>query len=536
VCFLMNADATTSYCVIGSGPAGISAAMALVCMGHRVTMLDAGTRLETEKATIVSRLSRSKPGYWQRDDLAALRQGMSGGVKGIPLKRAYGSEYPFAPCDQNFQIDAEGTDILPSFAQGGLSSVWGAGVLPFHPDDISDWPFSPSDLDAHYRAVFSFVPCSAKRDGLEDLFPLYCNTSEGMVPSRQASRFLVDAARARERLRKRGVAIGQSRLAVSAAACERCGLCLYGCPYGLIYNSASTLSDLCKSPRFDYRPDFVVEELSESAGSVDIRGRERRGGQPRTHTANRVLLAAGVIPSASILLRSMGCYGGSLQVQDSPYFLIPLLRFRGVTGQENESLHTMAQAYILIRDERISASFVHLSVYTYNDLMVPALRAAGGVLGRTAGPVWRALAARMLICGGYLHSRHSAGFQMSIERSATGGVLVRLRGKKPTEQLKPIVAKIGAKLNKEAASLRTVALAPMVQYSNPGRGYHAGGSFPMSRERKQWTSDVEGRPFGFERVHLVDASSLPTIPATTITLGVMANAHRIATLAGRRAD
>jgi hypothetical protein len=30
------------------------------------------------------------------------------------------------------------------------------------------------------------------------------------------------------------------------------------------------------------------------------------------------------------------------------------------------------------------------------------------------------------------------------------------------------------------------------------------------------------------RVHLVDASVLPSVPATTITLGVMANAHRIA--------
>jgi len=106
-----------------------------------------------------------------------------------------------------------------------------------------------------------------------------------------------------------------------------------------------------------------------------------------------VLLAAGVIPSAAILLRSMGCYGKSLQVQDSPYFLIPLVRFRGAAGQEHESMHTMAQAYILIRDERISPSFVHLSVYTYNDLLVPALRAAGGVLARTAGPMWRALAA-----------------------------------------------------------------------------------------------------------------------------------------------
>jgi choline dehydrogenase-like flavoprotein len=43
--------------------------------------------------------------------------------------------------------------------------------------------------------------------------------------------------------------------------------------------------------------------------------------------------------------------------------------------------------------------------------------------------------------------------------------------------------------------------------------------------------DVLGRPHGFTRVHVVDASVFPSLPATTITLSVMANAHRIASAA-----
>ena len=45
-------------------------------------------------------------------------------------------------------------------------------------------------------------------------------------------------------------------------------------------------------------------------------------------------------------------------------------------------------------------------------------------------------------------------------------------------------------------------------------------------------TDILGRPAGLRRVHLVDASVFPSIPATTITFSVMANAHRIATRAG----
>ena len=53
----------------------------------------------------------------------------------------------------------------------------------------------------------------------------------------------------------------------------------------------------------------------------------------------------------------------------------------------------------------------------------------------------------------------------------------------------------------------------------------------MSHRPEGFRSDTLGRPLGWERIHLVDASVFPTIPAATITYTVMANAHRIATSA-----
>jgi choline dehydrogenase-like flavoprotein len=41
-------------------------------------------------------------------------------------------------------------------------------------------------------------------------------------------------------------------------------------------------------------------------------------------------------------------------------------------------------------------------------------------------------------------------------------------------------------------------------------------------------SDVLGRVAPWRSIHLVDASVFPTVPATTFTLSIMANAHRIA--------
>jgi hypothetical protein len=67
----------------------------------------------------------------------------------------------------------------------------------------------------------------------------------------------------------------------------------------------------------------------------------------------------------------------------------------------------------------------------------------------------------------------------------------------------------------------------MLQMAEPGRSFHSGGSFPMREKPGAFESDCLGRPHGWTRVHAVDATVLPSVPATTITFSVMANAHRI---------
>jgi choline dehydrogenase-like flavoprotein len=77
-----------------------------------------------------------------------------------------------------------------------------------------------------------------------------------------------------------------------------------------------------------------------------------------------------------------------------------------------------------------------------------------------------------------------------------------------------------------------VPFTPMLQLGEPGRGFHTGGTFPMSTKPAGFESDLLGRPAQMKRLHVIDASSLPSIAGTTITYTVMANAHRIGTLAG----
>ena len=77
-------------------------------------------------------------------------------------------------------------------------------------------------------------------------------------------------------------------------------------------------------------------------------------------------------------------------------------------------------------------------------------------------------------------------------------------------------------------ALRASPIPFLTRIGLPGKSYHAGGAFPMRRDPGARESDLLGRPMGLTRVHLIDSSVFPTIPATNITLTLMANAHRIA--------
>jgi choline dehydrogenase-like flavoprotein len=73
-------------------------------------------------------------------------------------------------------------------------------------------------------------------------------------------------------------------------------------------------------------------------------------------------------------------------------------------------------------------------------------------------------------------------------------------------------------------------------WSGGAKSYHFGGSFPHASEPNAITTDRLGRLARWDRIHLIDGSVFPNIPATTFTLTVMANSHRIACEAMKLTD
>ena len=516
------------YLIVGSGPAGISLAKSLLGLSKRVTLIDPGQHLEDARKEKIVNLASVNQTEWNAEQTAFLREGMSSSASGILLKLAYGSDFPYRASNGATPMEQFAADTKPSYAQGGLSTVWGSAVMPYRQQDLDGWPIQVADLEEGYREVLKWVPLAARHDDLEKEFPLYSDRLSEMPISRQSQNLLQRLKRHKDKLNRQGVFYGGSRLAVAAnpdidsPGCVKCGLCMYGCPHQIIYSSGFTLRELARNPLFDYKPGLTVQSVTETSEMALLKAKDAAGRAVEL-TARRIFLAAGVLETASIVLRSEGRYDWPLTLRDSQYFLLPLLRSRNTPDVITENLHTLSQIFFEVFDPEVSPYTVHLQTYTYNELFRDAVRSKLGPLN-PAFPMSQFMG-RLLLFQGYLHSVHSSHLQLTLKKNGVGDYLdiVGVSNNETSIRLRKLIRKL-AKL---APMTDLLPMFPLLEVGKAGRGFHCGGTFPMSRNPQGSGTDIYGRPFGWKRIHLVDASVFPTVPATTITLTVMANAYRI---------
>ncbi len=489
-------------------------------------MLDAGLTLPQEQSRGLELLRTVEPAGWNSAPEAAfLRSGITAGAEGIPLKLAWASDFPYRTLPGATALECDGVHTQPSLARGGFSNVWGSSMLPYIDADLAKWPIRERDLAPHYKAVFEHVPLGGREDSLEDIFPLH-GAPAGLPVSRQARSLLDRLDRRRGSLAARHIFAGASRLGVRGN-CHACGLCMYGCPSGLIYSSAQSLEELRAHPNFTYSPGVYCTHVGESGGRACVGGFEIGSGAAFQTAASRVFLAGGVIGTTAILLRSLNAYSQPVTLADSQYFLQPAITLSGAGAVTTEHLHTLAQAFIEIMDPAVSPFTVHFQLYTYNELYAQAVAASAGPLAPLVPK--NLLLSRLLLLQGYLHSDESPSMTCQLERSGPAGTLRISRRDNPATSA--TIRRAVNKLLGVSAITGLVPLPPLLRPGQPGRGFHSGGSFPMSGSPSGFASDVLGRPAGFARIHAVDSSVFPSVPATTITLTAMANAHRIGALA-----
>jgi hypothetical protein len=230
------------------------------------------------------------------------------------------------------------------------------------------------------------------------------------------------------------------------------------------------------------------------------------------------------------VLGSLGRAGETVKAQESAQFTLPLLSGRSAGDPRQEQDFTLNQFNMVIDadDDGLNVSQIHF--YTYNPAFEPALPA---VLRRPslARPLGQLLA-RLTVAIGYLPSWRSPSLELRATPAGAGDDLPQLtiRRNDVAWGRDPMLRAILWRLTRAGRRLDLWPILPGLMVAIGAKSYHVGSTFPHSDRGRGWpSSDRLGRVGPWDRIHLVDAAVFPNVPATTFTLTVMANAHRIAT-------
>jgi len=517
-----------TYIVIGSGPSGVSCATALIKKKVKVIMIDTGYKLEKDIKSNVTKLYNLKPSDLIKSKIKSKDKEYH---KGIPLKKIFGSNFiykipkPFK-YKKNINIG-----LKPSFAMGGFSNIWGAAIMPYNKNDIDDWPISIKKLQKYYKEVVKIFDISGQKDNLSNSFPLFKNKLINLKFNKQGEDIYNFLKKNEKILKKKGFLFGKSRLAFNKSpyshpdGCIYCGMCLTGCPKKIIYSSESTLFELKKNKNFKYISGFTITNLKEEKTYVKIFCYNINSKKKFLFNASKVFVGAGVLQTTSIIANTLKMRKTTFKINDSGLFYLPLIIKKSYPDVQNEYVNTLSQIFFEIFDKKISKRFIHGQLYLYNSLYKKELAKYLFPIKFFFPKFFNRFVSRFAILQVYLHSEDSSKINFFYNHKKPNEInLEEIKNEKTNIIIKKILKKI--KKNTGIIGLQPINL--MSKTLRIGQSYHCGGTLPMNKKKLgKIHTDILGRPNNLKRIHCIDSSILPTVPATTITLSVMANAYRI---------
>jgi len=468
--------------VVGSGPSAWAASLALRQNGEPHTILDCGLR--SGKLSINGQKSTA-----------------------VALKTFMGSDHMYSE-PSGLGIKRDNHAALPlSSAHGGLSTVWGTGLQVLPKREYSHWFSKELNLEESYQSVLRNIPHVFQRDQINDRFPWPTEFAVSSVPQTPFFQSLLLAV---ERNKPGEVLIGSPRLALNTKNCVRCGQCLNGCAYGALFDSGHYFDRYSESDQISFIRGTVQKVIPTNDGVLlEYAG---PSGLIQTFEATEVILCAGVIGTAAILLRS-GIIQDEVVIPDSQVFYT---LFRGPRQANTTDIEfPLAQAYVTAKEP--SSLDFHLSLYPASPDTHSRFQREVRDRIRIPVPIPRFVTDRVVSGIGFLTPSVSGKLRVSMNDGAIE--ISREANPRAKYAMKAVTSKISDQF--KSFGLRQIPAAAMLGL--PGAGFHSGSSLPLNSE----FVDEDGRIRQTPQIRIGDPSILPDLPAGPHTLTSMALTYHL---------
>lgn len=509
--------------VVGAGPAGTSAALALTERGRGVLLLEAGGRPAPPPGSEGSYLDlrAGDPHQW-RWQLGG--QFESFGIEGAvsPKLRVPGLRSVFEGFAEANRLRTEGGFCLVgALAEGGLSNAWGCGVARFDAAELGAIADDASLERSYERVARRMGVSGASPDALSGYFGLdqWADPALPLDPLHAAVWKRAHSCSGDDfRLGRARVAV-LSRAREDRAACDLRGMCLWGCRQQATWSAVHDLERLRRSQFAEVRSHTLVTALRRD-GDAWVVHAMADGAQPVAFRAKQVVLAAGTIATTRLALAAMVNPPACVRLLSNPMAAFLLLQ-PSMLGRSHTSAFGLAQLSFAL-DGVGGADVAFGNLFSTSGLPVneflpylPVTRRAGLPLLRSLLPA--TMAGNVFLPGKL--SRH--------EMRLLPGNGMNIRAGSDT-RLSPAYEEVARRLRRAFRRLGAWMLPGSFTPAAPGADLHYAGTLPISHQPRAHECRLNGEIAGLPGIFVVDGACLPDLPAKAHTLTIAANADRIA--------
>jgi choline dehydrogenase-like flavoprotein len=517
----MSATDARPFVIVGTGPAGTSAALALRERGLPVHLLEAGEGVAIPPpAGQYLAMRASDPAQW-RWQLGDAGEGLAAAGQASPKLAVPGLRTVFEGFAEANQLEAtEGFRLVGANAPGGLSNAWGCGVARFDANELGALRADAEGMAGSYARVARRMGLSgASEDALSDYFGLDADSGPALPMDALHAQLWQRRARLPGDLR-----LGRARVAVlgedrpGRTACDQSGTCLWGCANRATWSAALDVATLARDPGVTLERGACVRQLrpdGEGGWWLAVDG----AGGLRQLRARRVLLAAGTLASTRLAWAALPSPPAELRLQSNPMaaFLLLLPRF---LGSARTQAFGLAQLSYVLDGGAAAGGFGNL--FSTVGLPVTAFLPHLPVRGRAGLPLLRALLPATVVGNLFLPGALSAHRLKLLDSGA-----MRVEpGAAP--ELDAAMADARTRLTRGLRRLGAHLLPGSFVPGAPGADLHYAATLPHADDPAPHQCRLDGEVAGLPGVHVVDGASLPVLPAKAHTLTLMANADRIA--------
>jgi len=503
------------YAMVGTGPSSVSCAVPLLKNGKSVLFLDGG-----DGSAI--KYGRAREQSERRDELGcgllpiSIYEGLSPKLRNT-VDPLFIEKYM-----AHNHIEATNFECVGALAEGGLSGFWGAVSPKFSQQECKMGAIDWLEMENSYRNISERIGISGSNS--DPLAPIL-GEDIPLQPPLPLSPLAAALLQRTSSQSSTATVFGRCRSAVltqpldGRSACQLEGDCMSGCEVGAIYNSFAELEQFRKCPNAEIRTNHLVEKIEERGSVVGVSGTNLLTGEQFHILADRVILAAGTLPSTRLALDFMNAGEGEFRLETTPSVSFGIVVPRMLGKEIQREKFGMAQLAFAIPSSCPGVNAAFGTFYDSASFALPDLAAQSFLTYRGGQQIISRLLSSLAVGLVFLPGECSNN-QVKVTREGIKRKL-HIVGDFSADfevHLKTVMAK----LRRDLFRLGAWVIPGSVSASRPGADAHYGATLPMGRVTNQY-----GKLPNTDRVFVVDGSVLPCLPAKHLTFSIMANADRI---------